>query len=171
MAIATERAFEDLVRASALMPSDARAASQAARVGVLLASGRVHADQPSLLESADRVLTESIASRDRAGLRAQLGSLRLLRADLARSMGAPEAQVGDIHRQGIEQLERACALAPYNPRHPTTLAMVLARDGATDKARQWAERALELDRATHLDPLSTLPEHVRRRLEPLVRRP
>lgn len=170
---ATAQAFEALSQAAQIMPADARAASEAARIGVLLASGHAAGGQEehatALLERADGLLVASIEVRDRAGIRAQLGSLRLFRAERARASGGSEDAVRELVESGLAQFERACELAPPNPRHPATLALTLAQWGQPDRARGWAERAIELDRQTALDPLSALPEEVRRRLERLAR--
>ena len=167
--------FEELESASETMPADGRTASEAARVGVMLAEA---ATQAGYSEEADGLLRRSIerlnasnANHPRAGLFAQTGSLFLLRADLAEASGQPEERVREFRAQAIESMKLAAERSPRSARHPSQIALTLDDLGDQAEASTWAHRALELDRATALDPLSSLPTQTRIRLEGIAQRP
>jgi len=167
--------FEELESASETMPADGRTASEAARVGVMLAEAATQAGYP---EEADGLLRRSIerlnasnANHPRAGLFAQTGSLFLLRADLAEASGQPEERVREFRAQAIESMKLAAERSPRSARHPSQIALTLDDLGDQAEASTWAHRALELDRATALDPLSSLPTQTRIRLEGIAQRP
>lgn len=167
--------FDELVEAARAKPADGRTASEAARVGVMLADA---AGQAGRADEAEAFVTRSIevldashSARPRAGLAAQIGSLGLLRAQIAESMGESAQRVRELRDGAIKSLVEAAERTPRSARQPAQLALTLSELGDSDGARQWASRAIELDEATGLDPLSALPESTRRRLEGIARGP
>lgn len=167
--------FDELESASETMPADGRTASEAARVGVMLADA---ANQAGFPEEADGLLSRSLerliasnASHPRAGLFAQTGSLLLLRADLAEASGHSEERVREFRAQAVESMKLAAERSPRSARHPSQIALTLDDLGDQAEASTWAIRALELDQATSLDPLSSLPTETRIRLEGITQRP
>lgn len=172
---ALSQAFEDLVAASEAKPADGRTASEAARVGIMLAeaAGQVGQLQEAqvLVERSIGVLKASHSARPRAGLAAQVGSLGLFGARLAESAGAPEQRVRELRGAALASIAEAADRSPRSARHPAQLAFALSELGEGAEAKRWAGRAIELDDATGLDPLSSLPESVRRQLEGIVRGP
>jgi len=175
MVDAMERAFEDLSEASTLKPTDGRAASEGARIGATLSSAQKQAGQDQLasddLERAIALLVHAFEARPRAGLFAQAGGLQLLRAHWAEESGASTEQVRDLRDKAIRSFESASKLAPRSARHPASLAFTISERGDSAQAAQWAARAIELDDAMQLDPLSALPSETRRRLERIAKGP
>ncbi|MCA9273318.1 MAG: hypothetical protein KDA31_09755 [Phycisphaerales bacterium] len=167
--------FDELIEAAKAKPADGRTASEAAKVGVLLANAAGQARREDEAEvfvaRSIEVLAASYAARPRAGLAAQIGNLGLLRAQIAESMGEPAERVRELRDGAIASLVEASERTPRSARHPAQLALTLSELGDSDGARQWASRAIELDEATGLDPLSALPESTRQRLEGIARGP
>ncbi len=175
MVDAMEGAFEELSKASEWKPADGRAASEGARIGATLASARRQAGRDrEAADDLDRTVTllvHAFEARPRAGLAAQIGNLELMKADWAEQAGSPAEQVRVLRERAIQRLETAARLAPRSSRHPATLAFTLSEQGDSAQAAVWAGRAIELDDAMQLDPLSALPEETRRRLERIARGP
>lgn len=166
---AMEAGVTDLTEASAILPADARTASEAARLCIILSQSHLTDARTELaiewLEQAVEILESSIAAKERSGIHAQLGSVVWAMAGVVER---PESVILQLRERGVGHLTRAHELAPRSPRYPAMLAQTLSQWGESERAREWAGRALELDDATSLDPLSALPEATRRRLERLA---
>lgn len=63
------------------------------------------------------------------------------------------ADVEALTTREVQALERAAALAPFEPSHAFWRAQAAARAGDTARAATWAARALALNQALRLDPL------------------
>jgi hypothetical protein len=72
------------------------------------------------------------------------------------------AETDALADREIRSLERAAALAPFEPSHAFWRAQAAARAGDTAQAAAWAARALALNDALRLDPLRQFdPERVK----------
>lgn len=82
----------------------------------------------------------------------------------ARTMGS-DAEIRRVTGRAIEHWERASALNPHDPDLAVMIMDAYVRLGDQESARDWAERALEINERMRLDPLRQFDERTLDRVE------
>ncbi|HED52615.1 MAG TPA: hypothetical protein ENJ00_00230 [Phycisphaerales bacterium] len=168
------RALNTLTDATRRMPADPRSASASARLALTIAdeSTRLGNPDPAIeaLDTALATLELSDARRASASTKNLIGAVTLTKADILEA-SALNDDVRELRARGIEAWEQVVALSPNAYQAPARLAEFFASHNDPEKARRWAEEALRRDTLTDLDPLSSMPESRKKRLEQIVRHP
>lgn len=144
------KAIDGLRAAMKIYPTEWRVAREASRLHLRLAFGYLQSGNVQLADNAASESERVLAPPTRNGV--QTGSASWLRA-LAVAQEAFGAARNDRERlsRAISTLERAAVLDPYNLDIAVRMCRLHEVLGNGAESRQWAARALELDRLARLD--------------------
>ncbi|MBI1189468.1 MAG: hypothetical protein GC200_02130 [Tepidisphaera sp.] len=78
------------------------------------------------------------------------------------------SNIDGLGPRALNSYRLAALKTPYSPLYPSQAALLAAKLGRHDEAREYARTALELDHNMQLDPLAGLPESTRSSLEKII---